>query len=63
MKCKYCGKKGVQLKHYAQKHQKQLQAARKRHAGKRGHSKKAPGRGRHTITKANIVSAHLVVEL
>ncbi len=42
MKCKYCGKKGVQLKHYAQHHQKQLQAARRRHAGSskrsRGHS-------------------------
>jgi hypothetical protein len=54
MKCKYCGKKGVQLKHYAQKHQKQLQAARRRHAGKsrkghRGSSKHRGGQKSSTV--------------
>lgn len=46
MKCKYCHKKGVQLKHYAQHHQKQLQAARRRHAakGRKSSGKASPSR-------------------
>lgn len=63
MKCKYCGAKGIKISHFMRAHKalmmRKMKAGRK--GGKKG-SHRAFG-GRRTITKANIVSARMVIEI